>query len=57
MRQVKVEAEDAVSGIVVGIDDSEGARAALRWALDEGLTHRCRRFGRPCVAPAAGVDR
>ncbi len=25
-----------MSDIVVGIDDSEGARAALRWALDEG---------------------
>jgi hypothetical protein len=27
---------DQASGIVVGVDGSDGAASALRWALDEG---------------------
>jgi nucleotide-binding universal stress UspA family protein len=29
-----------VEGIIVGVDDSEESRGALRWALDEGRIHR-----------------
>lgn len=29
-----------MEGIIVGVDDSEEARSALRWALDEGRIHR-----------------
>jgi nucleotide-binding universal stress UspA family protein len=34
-------AGDAAPRIVVGIDDSEQAAAALRWALDEGALRQC----------------